>query len=80
MVMNTTITGTAWASALSLGPATKQTLLRSEDGVLTAENFADHLGLGPSDLEASSLFRLDVDGGPAYPAFQLSGLGLVARH
>lgn len=77
MSMNAIITENAWASAMSRGTATKQALLRSEGGVLTAENFADQLGLSRSDLDDLSLFRLDVDGNPVYPAFQLSGAGLL---
>ena len=57
--------------------AAKRAMLRIDCGVLSAEAFADRLGLRPRELEDAPLFWLDVDGHWVYPAFQLAEDGLL---
>ena len=65
------------AEAFTRGSAMKRGMLVMEGGVLSRDEFAGRIGLTPEELEAQPLLWLDVDGERAYPAFQITGTGLL---
>jgi hypothetical protein len=56
-------------------------LLRVEGGVLSAQQFAEHLGITPQDLgkkhNRNRVFWLEIGDGYGYPAFQVGPSGLL---
>ena len=68
-------------AAFLRGAEMKRTLLKTEGGVLSAPQLAEHLGITPQGLgkkrEKGQVFWLEVGDGYVYPAFQVGSSGLL---
>jgi hypothetical protein len=69
-------------AALLRGAEMKRALLRTEGGVLSAQQLADHLGITVQGLgkkrDRGQVFWLEVGDGYVYPAFQVGPDGLLS--